>query len=184
MSCTILWLGALCTQTNPDWVSYKNEELGVSFVYPELPGSVTAFTSDCTDTTCSVGKIIGWEYNSNEALPRSYILAAAVTDDFSADRDTWPTDYSNFEEINGEFYLNGVQKIPVEKNGEVKGLKYIIYKLDKVSLMADNLPHAYVGMIQLPTNNEFKVLTIYFENPTSLQQVIESVESVDQNNLH
>ena len=163
------------------WQTYRSDELVLSFSYPKPDGRVEYFTSNCEDDECFAGKIVGWKYVGNEAIPRSYILAAAVSDDFAADRDSWPTDYSYFEKKDGDYYLKGSKLVGIEKSGVVSGHEYIIYKLNSFSPMVDDsLSDAYVAVINFPErkNNTFRALTIYFENPTSLDDVVRSIESV------
>lgn len=162
-----------------DWLMLTNKELGLFFLYPKVEGLISEFDSDCQDDRCFSGKTSGWQYTGKEDLPRSYILAAVVSDDFAADRDSWPTDYSFFEKKGDKYYLEGNKLIEIENAGVINGRDYIIYKLTSFSPMAVDLSKAYVAMINFSKKiDAYKALTIYFENPNSIEQIIKTVESV------
>ncbi len=171
-----------------DWVLYKSNALGLSFKYQKISGSVTEFQSDCVDDErCFSGSTIGWEFNGEGSLSRQYTLAASVSKDDSVDRETWPTDYSDFYFDSGYHLLGSTEikdsdkTIEIRIKGNSNGNDYIIYDLTSFSKQADEvLNQAKVAMIKFPVgqNDLYKAFTIYFENPTSVDEIITSIESV------
>lgn len=185
--------GEITTNTNTNeidtsaWLTYTSEELGLSFLYPKIEGSITEFESSCDDNRCFSGRVIGWEYKGIGESTRLYTLAAAVTENFAVDRATWPTDYFSFEKQDDLYTLNysaGDKDIEVEREGNSNGQPYIVYKFDSLDpYIDDTLRDAYVAMVKFPNgyNAVFKAFTLYFEHPTSIEEVIASVQSVQFN---
>jgi hypothetical protein len=166
-----------------DWASYENSELGLSFRYPRIPGTVETESGVYGSERDRFAWAVTRSDDCRDNVCRSYEFAA-LNDDCPP-TEGWPTYAHEWYERGGRYYVNSChgtdpfEVSPIRIVTRSDGLRGIIYDAN-VWLDPGRITGALAAVLNLPTgyHPNLEAIAFYFEDPTPTGDVELVIRSV------